>query len=206
MDAVCMVKYLARVLRALAVTCLGAGGGVGLMVFIVMLIHHSDTRNFQFAFTFGLYIGVIVASLLGAIFLLLDLTSRLFLAKGLYDDIWKLEQVREIATEGTAKEIVSACRQALLAVPYVKAVTDDVEHLITRATIGQSWRSSGEDMEVEINPSGERSWTLRCTSKPHAPDTVFDYGKNFENVQVWQHEVVTILTPKTSHVTNHQQK
>lgn len=186
-----MFKYIARVLRALIVTCLGAGGGIGLMVFIVMLVNNGGSRSFQFAFTFGLGVGIVVAVLLAAIFLLIDLTSRLFLAKGVSQDIWKIEQTREVAAEGTAKEVVSACRQALLAVPYVKAVSDDMEHLITRATVGQSWRSSGEDMEVEINPQGERQWTLRCTSRPKAKDTVFDYGKNFENVETWQREIKT---------------
>ena len=184
-----MLTYFTRVLRALAVTCLGAGGGIGMMVFIVMALNHSDQRNFPFAFESGLVIGVIAAFVLGVVFLLVDLTARLFLAKGLYEDIWKLDQTRELIATGSAKDVVSASRQALLAVPYVRAVSDDSEHLISRATVGQSWRSSGEDMEVEINPLGENRWSLKCTSRPHAQDTVFDYGKNFENVQVWQKEV-----------------
>lgn len=184
-----MAKYLLRVMRALIVTCLGAGGGVGLLVFIVILLNHGGSGSFQFAFTFGLSVGVAMAVLLAFTFLLIDLTSRLFLARGVTEDIWKIEQIREITAEGTAKEVVSACRQALLAVPHVKAVSDDMEHLITRASIGQSWRSSGETMEVEINPQGDLNWKLQCTSRPQAKDTVFDYGKNFENVETWQREI-----------------
>jgi hypothetical protein len=188
-----MLKYFARVLRALIVTCLGLGGGVGLMVFIIMLLTNGDHRSFQVSFSFGLCVGLMVAVIIGMVFLLIDLTARLFLAKGLYEDIWKLEQVREVPLEGTAKEVVAACRQALLAVPYVKAVSDDTEHLITRATIGQSLRSGGEAMEVEINPVGERSWRLRCVSRPLASGVVFDYGKNFENVEVWKREVSVLM-------------
>jgi len=189
-----MLKYLARVFRALTVTCLGAGGGVGLMVFIIMLLMNGDKRSFQFSFTYGLCVGFLVAIIIGVVFLLIDLTARLFLAKGFYEDIWKLEQVREVPLEGSAKEVVAACRQALLAVPYVRSVSDDTEHLITRASIGQSLRSSGETMEVEINPVGERSWLLRCVSRPLSSSTVFDYGKNFENVEVWKREVSLLMT------------
>jgi hypothetical protein len=182
-----MLKYFTRVLRALLVTCLGAGGGVGLMVFIYMVLQHSQ-RSFQIALQLGLCIGIFCALLLGVVFLLIDLTARLFVAKGVHKEIWQLEQVREITAEGTAKEVVAACRQALLAVPYIKSVSDDMEHMITRATVGQSWRSAGEEMEVEINPKEEKKWQLRCSSKPRSSNMVFDYGKNFENVEAWQRE------------------
>lgn len=182
-----MLKYFARILRALLVTCLGAGGGVGLMMFIYMVLQHSQ-KPFQVAMQVGLFFGILCALFLGVVFLLIDLTARLFLAKGVYKEIWQLDQVREIVAEGTAKEVVAACRQALLAVPYIKSVSDDMEHMITRATVGQSWRSAGEEMEVEINPQEEKKWQLRCTSKPRSSNMVFDYGKNFENVEVWQRE------------------
>jgi hypothetical protein len=196
-----MFTYLTRVLRALAITCLGAGGGIGMMVFIVMVLN-NEKHNLIVAFESGMIIGSIVATVLGVVFLLVDLTARLFIAKGLYEDIWKIDQTRELDATGTAREVVSASRQALLAVPYVKNVSDDAEHLISRATVGQSWRSSGEDMEVEINPMGENQWSLKCTSRPHAADTVFDYGKNFENVQVWQKEVLSLLKVSSEHVRN----
>jgi len=191
-----MLKYFARVLRALTVTCLGAGGGVGLMVFIALVLK-NEPRSFQFALQFGLCIGVFCALLLGVVFLLMDLTARLFLAKGVYKEIWQLEQIRDLTAQGTAKEVVAACRQALLAVPYIRSVSDDMEHLITRATVGQSWRSAGEEMEVEMNPEAEHVWKLRCTSRPKSGNLVFDYGKNFENVEVWQREVLTALSNKS---------
>jgi hypothetical protein len=196
-----MLKYLARVIRGLLVTCLGLGGGFGLMVFIGMLITRNDPKSFQISLQLGLCIGGFCAILMGVVFLLLDLTARLFLAKDLAQDIWALEQTREVTAEGTSKEIVQACRQALLAVPNVKAVSDDMEHLITRALIAESWRSPGEDMEVEMNPitsDDGLKWTLRCTSRPHSPKIVFDYGKNFENVEVWRREFLNQTANKQS--------
>jgi hypothetical protein len=43
-------------------------------------------------------------------------------------------------------------------------------------------------MDVEINPQEEMKWHLRCLSKPRSSNMVFDYGKNFENVEAWKRE------------------
>ncbi|MFX5983787.1 hypothetical protein ABTE79_19035, partial [Acinetobacter baumannii] len=83
------------------------------------------------------------AFILVAVLLPLDLTAHLFLAKGLYKEIWELEQERDVIVEGSLKEILQATRQSLLTVSYVKTVSDDVEHLMTRASTGPSWRSGG---------------------------------------------------------------
>lgn len=184
-----MAQYFGRVMRALIVTCLGIGGGIGLLVFIAMLLSRNDPNSFRFGLQAGLIIGLLTAVIVVAVGLLMDCTARLFLAKGMaHNDVWQLEQIRDVPANGTAKEVIAACRQALLAVPYVKAVQDDIENLITRATIGTSWRSAGEDMEVEINPVDELKWTVRCISKPRSHNMVFDYGKNFENVEIWRKE------------------
>ncbi|HEY9773949.1 MAG TPA: hypothetical protein V6C81_09090 [Planktothrix sp.] len=194
-----MLKYFSRVIRGLLATCLGLGGGVAMLVFIGMLTAKNNPNSFRFALEFGLFIGAFCAIFLGVVFLLLDLTARLFLAKDLTQDVWKLEQTREVGIEGTIKEITQACRQALLAVPNVKAVSDDMEHLITRARIAESWRSAGEEMEVEINADRSEEglkWILRCTSKPRSTKIVFDYGKNFENVEVWRREFLLYMSGK----------
>jgi len=57
--------------------------------------------------------------------------------------------------------------------------------MVTRAVTGTSWRSTGEEMEVEMNPIAENSWLVRCSSKPKSAGALFDYGKNFENVETW---------------------
>ena len=183
-----MVHYLARVLRALAVITFGIGGGVGLFVLCVILVvnmNKSEPLAFTYAWKAGLVIGLIFGVLLVAVFVPLDLFARLFLAKGVYKDIFELEQVREIRMHGTPKEILAACREALLAIPHVKSVSEDSEQMVTRALTGTSWRSPGEEIEVEMNPISEGNWIVRCLSKPKSPNAVFDYGKNFENVETW---------------------
>lgn len=178
-------SYINRLCKALAISTLGFGGGVGLFVMIVIICTSGDPLAPSYAWKAGLTIGLIFGVLRVAVLLPLDLFTRMFLAKGVYKDVFELEQVREIKMEGTSKEVLAACREALLKIPYVKSVSDDSEQMVTRAVTGTSWRSTGEEMEVEINPIAENSWLVRCSSKPKAPTALFDYGKNFENVETW---------------------
>lgn len=188
-----MQRYFARIVRAVVVCTLGFGGGAGLFVFIFCVVNGSP-HAFEFFWKAGLIIGLIFSAIIVGILLPMDLSAHLFLAKGLYKEVWELEQTREIEVDGTNKEIVSACRQALLVVPYVTNVSDDTEHLITRAGTGTSWRSAGELLEVEINPVNSTRWTLKCTSKSKGKGVLFDYGKNYENVETWQRHLVQILS------------
>lgn len=127
----------------------------------------------------------------------MDLSAHLFLRKGLYREVWELEQTREVELDGTNKEVVSACRQALLVVPYITNVSDDTEHLITRAATGTSWRSAGEELEVEINPISATRWLLKCTSKSKGKNVLFDYGKNYENVETWRKHLLKQMAENT---------
>ena len=188
-----MSRYFARVMRALIVATLGFGGGVGLLVMIFMLGVRHDQLAVAFGWKAGLIIGLLFAFLLVAVLLPLDLTAHLFLGKGLYREIWELEQVRTVIVEGSLKEVMQATRQSLLLVPYVTSVSDDVEHHLTRASTGPSWRSAGEELEVELNPLKENTWKLKCTSRSRSKSVVFDYGKNFENVETWQRNVHGML-------------
>lgn len=180
-----MRRYIFRTLRALVITTLGVGGGVALFAMIVIILVKNGPDAFSHALRWGMAIGFVYAILFVAVLLPLDMFGRMFLSKGIYNDVWELEQVREVKLSGTSKEVLAACREALLQVSYVKSVSDDSEHLITRALCGNSLRSPGEEIEVEINPIAENTWIARCTSKPRSKNDLFDYGKNFENVETW---------------------
>jgi len=175
------------------VSSVGFGGGIGLLVLIFVLTNKNEPNAFQYGLTAGLVFGLIFAVFMVAVLLPLDLSAHVFLSKGRYKQIWELEQVREFEIDGTAKEMMHASRQALLIVPYVTAVSDDVEHMLTRAVTGTSWRSpGGEELEVELNAISAHRWKIRATSKPKAKSLVFDYGKNFENLETWMNQFLEI--------------
>ncbi len=181
-----MAQYIARIIRAIIVGALGFGGGIGLLIIIVFLTVKGDQNAFEYGVKWGLGIGMVFAILMVAVMLPLDLFLRMERAKGEpHSQIWELEQTRELVYEGTSKEAMAACRRALLMVPYVHQVSDDTEHLTARASTGASWRSPGEDLEVEINPISENKWQVKCVSRSRSKSVVFDYAKNFENVETW---------------------
>lgn len=195
-----MQRYFARIVRALIISSLGFGGGVGLLVFIGAIVLKQDPRALEHGLQAGAVIGGIFAVMLVGVLLPLDITAHLFLSKGRYNELWELEQTRELCFEGSLKDLMYCCRQALLAVPYVKTVTEDAENLVVRSSIGVSWRSGGEAMEVLINPVSEGKWHVSCTSRSSKGPVLFDYGKNFENVETWLNEMNTRMNrlPQTA--------
>lgn len=193
-----MGKYLFRVLRALIISSLGVGGGFGLLFMIFVLNNKSDPNAFRYGMTAGLLFGVIFALFMLAVLLPLDLSAHIFLSKGSYRQIWELEQVREFEVTGTAKQILHFARQALLVVPYVVEVSDDLENMITRAKSGTSWRSAGEVLEVEINPLSSTTWKIKVSSRPSNKKLFFDYGKNFENVETFVGHFKTLAKSESS--------
>jgi hypothetical protein len=188
-----MTRYLLRVFRAALVSSLGVGGGIGLLIMIIVLTNKNEPNAFHYGLMAGLTIGGIFALFTIAVLLPLDLSAHVFLSKGRYHQIWDLEQTREIEVTGTGKQVLHAARQALLVVPYVTRVSDDVEHMITRAASGPSWRSGGEEMEVELNCHAENQWQVKIVSRPRSKNVVFDYGKNFENVETWLGQFDSLL-------------
>ncbi len=175
------------------VSSLGFGGGIGLLIMIFVLTNTDKPNAFRYGLMAGLTIGGIFAVFMVAVLLPLDLSAHVFLSKGRYRQIWELEQMRELDVVGTGKQVLHAARQALLVVPYVTRVSDDVEHMITRAASGPSWRSSGEEMEVELTPMAENHWKVKVVSRPRSKNVVFDYGKNFENVETWVGQFTKLL-------------
>lgn len=179
-----MARYFARIIRAVIVSSLGFGGGIGLLTFIAILVTTGKQPvhlALQAAIIMGLGFGIFCAALL----LLSDLTSRLFAAQGFRTEIWELEQEREIEIQGTVKDARILSRKALLAVPNVKAVADEDNEYAIRASIGASWKSPGENMRVNIAPVSDNVWKVKCLSTCLQTNVAFDYGKNFENVEAW---------------------
>jgi hypothetical protein len=187
-------RYFARIIRAIVVTCLGFGGGIGLLTFITILVmtgHHKPLAALQAGLVLGIGFGVFWAVLL----LLLDLTGRLFAAKGMHDEVWELEQAREIDVTGSLRDARAVGRGALLAVPNLKAVQEGEDEHEIDASVGQSWKSPGEKMTVIIREGeGENQWKVRCTSACLATNVAFDYGKNFENVETWLRTAMRLVS------------
>ncbi len=181
-----MARYLLQMLKAMIVCSVGLGGGVALFMVIVFITTKQDPNALEHALRMGLGIGGTFAVFALGVFIPLDISVKMYKSKGVHKDIWETEQVRDAHMHGTAKDVLAACREALLAIPDIKAVREDSENLVVHASAGPSWRSFGEEIEVEINPLSDEQWNVSCHSKPKSKNIVFDWGKNFENVETWK--------------------
>lgn len=181
-------RYFARIVRAVVVGSLGFGGGIGLLTFIAFLVLTGKQSSLALALRAGTIFGIGFGFCFALVLLLSDISGRLFAAKGFHDEIWELNQAREIEYDGTLREARAISRKALLNVPNMKAVSDDDadEHRI-KGSVGPSWKSPGEAMEIIITPMDNEPnrWRIKCTSSCLAPQVAFDYGKNCENVEAW---------------------
>jgi len=189
-------RYFARIIRAVIVSSLGFGGGIGLLTFIAILVTTGKQSALQVAMQAAIILGLGFGVLSALLLLLSDLSSRLYAAQGFRTEIWELEQEREVEVAGSIKDARILSRKALLAVPNVKAVADeeDNEYAI-RASVGASWKSPGENMRGQIEPMSddETKRKVKCISSCLSPNIAFDYGKNFENVETWQRLMKTAL-------------
>lgn len=184
-----MQRYFARVVRAIIVSVLGFGGGIGLMTFIAAIVL---TGNQSGAIMIGLVaaagVGSVFAVIFAMVLLLSDLTPRMFHSGSNVkrDEIWELEQKREFMLHGTVRDAKRYCREALLAVPNINSIheADETAGMI-KASVGRSWRSAGEEMECHIIPRDAEYALITCSSHCITPEVQFDYAKNFENVETW---------------------
>ena len=178
-------RYFARVVRALIVSSLGFGGGIGLLTFIAIIVNTGRQDALSIALQAGVVIGIGFGIVCAAVLLLSDLSSRLAVADGAYSEIWELEQKRIIQVKGTVRDARTLARNALQAVPNVKAVADEDDEMRIRASVGPTWKSPGEQLHVVITQDSEDLWSVACTSSCLSSNIAFDYGKNFENVESW---------------------
>lgn len=180
-----MGRYLGRIMKTLLFALLGVGGGVGLMTFIALTLYSDQQAAVEMGLRSALVIGLSFGVIVAAALVLTDLTMRLSISNGPRDELWELEQTREIEVHGTVRDVKRYCREALMAVPNLKSVLEDSKDLTLKASVGKSWRSPGEQVEVQIVPLSEHKFLVRCSSHCVQKQIAFDYAKNFENVETW---------------------
>lgn len=191
-----MQAYFIRLLRIAIVSTLGFGGGIGLLVFIFIITTKGNEHAAEYGAIAGSLFGILFTALVFCVMMPLDLLLRSFIARGKeteYGSILDNKQIRELTLRGNNKHAHYVGRQALLAVPGVKNVHDNATIGTITASTNASWRSAGEKLEVSVKKKDSGQYILRCTSQPSMKNIVFDYGKNFDNVEIWKNNAKEIM-------------
>lgn len=182
-----MGRYLRQIAKVILFALFGVGGGVGLMTFIALVLYSDQQTAVELGLESALVVGLSFGTIIATALVLTDLTMRLTVSGGSpKDELWELEQTRELEFEGTIKDLKKKCRQALLALPNLKSVSEDADGSTMTASTGRSWRSPGEQVQVKILPLDDGKFKLICHSACVQKQVGFDYAKNFENVETWQ--------------------
>lgn len=157
-----------------------------MLSFIALVVLRSDQLTaIDVGIKSALVIGLGFGCFMACVFLLTDLTMRLFVAQGRYEEIWELEQTRVVELDGTLKDIRRLCREALMVVPNLKSVAEESDRPSMTASTGNSWRSAGEKVEIAFESVADNKWKVICTSKCAQKNIAYDYAKNYENVESW---------------------
>ncbi len=192
-----MTKYLLRIFKISLVSTFGFGGGIGLLVFIIVMTTKGNEHAVAYGLTAGIVFGLIFTTLFFCVMMPLDVLSRFLLTKsskgGQVSGFLDSEQIRELALKGTSKHVHFVGRQALLAIPGIKDVHDDMANGRMSGSTSASWRSAGEKLEVQVIKKDAGQFILRCSSQPSMRNVVFDYGKNFDNVEIWKKKATEFM-------------
>ncbi len=199
-----MIKYFINILRFSIISCLGFGGGLALLRYIFFTVNNHNTLDVFFeSFKVGLSLGFIFTVFLILIFFLLDVSSRLIIVRDVKEPlknqqiIWDIEQKRSVNIKGNINEVILICRQALMEISSISNVHQDSDKLNITAKTGITWRSFGEIITLNFIQEEENVWQVICTSSCKNKNVIFDYAKNFENVEVWLHEVNQLINTPT---------
>ena len=196
-----MLKYFFHILNFAIISCLGFGGGIALMRYIFLTVNNQGSLiEFFNSLKIGFFLGIVFSVFLILILFLLDISSRLFIVKDKNSNnsqsIWDIEQCREIELSGSLNEVLNIARQALMEITSIRKINQDNKTQSIEAVTNVTWRSFGEIITISVESKADNTWLLKCTSKCKNKNVLFDYAKNFENVETWLNEVNLLIKNK----------
>jgi hypothetical protein len=146
---------------------------------IFRLIKVSSVIGFLDGAIFGLLLAIVLVSLIFC----LDFFQRVknYQKYKIFD--FAVNQERKIIIKGEYNEIYTKLCDAVKCYSKFIIYNEDCENGIISARAKGSWRSFGEDIKIEITKGSAGKFYVNIVSRPKVFLTMFDYSKNFENVE-----------------------
>ena len=173
-----LLDYILRIFKAFIFIALGFGLPIG--IFITIRI------NSFYGFIEGIIAGILVALAGMAILIPLDIFQRIrcYLKYGTID--FGVTQERRLRIEGDYISVFKALYNVLEKRKKLETLYKDAENGVIQAVTKRSLRSLGEKINIELLKTSSKGKVLVIlSSKPKmfASTTMFDYSKNFENLE-----------------------
>jgi hypothetical protein len=171
-----LLKYILRILFAFIIGALAFGVLFGTFLSIM----NASLEGFAL----GLFVGAIWALLVFAVFLPLDVFEKVkcYRKYGFID--FRVRQQRTVRIDGDCITILDTLQRVFQSHKTIHLRKKDTKRGIIEAEVGRSWRSFGEKMTVTLNWNQGNKVSVTVSSRPKIPATMFDFSKNFENVEL----------------------
>ena len=102
-----------------------------------------------------------------------------------------IEQGKEIIVDLDYDDAFEKTKRVLILIK-AKVTKDSKNDGIIIAETGLSWKSFGENLLLKLKRVGSKQTQIKILSKPKVRTTMIDFGKNFENVERFYKEILSI--------------
>ncbi len=96
---------------------------------------------------------------------------------------YQINQIRVVKIRGDYQAVFPVCVDAVKTLKKSKINYEDVQSGVIKATIGVSFRSFGEIIEISFRRRTLNKIEIEVTSNPRMWGTTADSGKNFGNIE-----------------------
>lgn len=142
------------------------------------------------SFRIGLLNGVLFGIMCGisssVAVAIIYLSKNYFSSNKLPPDALNVYQSSNVDVKGEAEQVFRTCMEILRGCKFIgkiKTQQHDEKELLISARTKWSWESFGENIELQFQPLQSEVTRIHITSRPLMKTTVFDFGRNFKNLQ-----------------------
>jgi hypothetical protein len=171
-----LLSYLLVIFKAVILVIVGGGLIFGLFQSIKKASYHG--------FIDGIEFGSLLALTAIPIIVVIDLMQRLkcYLNYKIFD--LGIEQERRFLIEDDYMPVFNRLQEVLDHLKRIDCHQQDIENGHIQAVARPSWRSFGENIDIELSKASKDKVVAVLSSKPRMSLTMIDYGKNLENVEI----------------------
>ncbi|MGH9369801.1 MAG: hypothetical protein ACRD3M_19285, partial [Thermoanaerobaculia bacterium] len=90
--------------------------------------------------------------------------------------------VQEVELVNSLAGAVAACAEAVHALPKTSVAETNSNTQTIRATRGWTWRSWGDEIQIDVRGTESGASIIRISSRPRLRTTLVDWGSNLRNV------------------------
>lgn len=150
--------------------CAGLGALIGALPGAPISLAHGAAGGFALGVAAGVPFGIAVAIILGLLHFSQTTDPR-------------VRHRRRLVLETSQAEASDMCIEAIHSIPNALVDEESSGKSNITAKKGFTWRSWGDSIRCDIEPTAPNQQTIVIESRPQLRMTIVDYGSNLDNVE-----------------------